>query len=68
MRKYIITVLLVLTIKVLLAQTDTLTMQDTRSIPTSPDSYKASLQGHFKAATAMGLSTSYYYTVLGLRG
>ena len=68
MRKYITAALLVLTTKALLAQTDTLTMQDTRSIPSTPDSYRGSLQGHFKAATALGLSTSYYYTVLGLRG
>lgn len=67
MGKNIIIVLLAFVTKVSIAQT-ALTMQDTRAIPTAPESYNGTLQGHFKAATTIGLSSSYYYTVFGLRG
>jgi len=43
-------------------------MQDTRALPSTPSSYDGSAQLHFKASAAIGLSTSYYCTVLGLRG
>ncbi|CAH0312386.1 hypothetical protein SRABI27_04842 [Pedobacter sp. Bi27] len=68
MRKYTIAALLCLTTKVLLAQTNVLTMQDTRAVATTPDAYNGSVQGHFKASGALGLSSSQFYSVLGLRG
>jgi len=68
MKRYTITALLCLATKFLLAQTNELSMQDTRALPSIPSAYNGSAQLHFKAATAIGLSTSYYYTVLGLRG
>jgi len=68
MKRYTITTLLCLATKVLLAQTNSLSMQDTRALPSTPSSYDGSAQLHFKASAAIGLSTSYYCTVLGLRG
>ncbi len=67
MRKYIIATLLLLSTKILFAQT-ALTVQDTRATPTIPGSYSRSVEAHFKATTVLGLSTGNYHTVLGLRG
>jgi hypothetical protein len=68
MKRYTITALLCLATKVLLAQTNSLSMQDTRALASTPSSYDGSAQLHFKASAVIGLSTSYYCTVLGLRG
>jgi hypothetical protein len=67
MRKYMITTLLLLSTRLLMAQT-ALTVQDTRATPTLPASYNRSLEAHFKETTVLGLSTGFYHTVLGIRG
>jgi len=49
------------------AQTNSLTVQDTRATSTTPSNYNQALQAHFKHGPILGLP-NYYYTVLGLRG
>jgi hypothetical protein len=52
------------------AQATTLTVQDTRSDPTTPSTYSYSLIPFFKGSAALGLPNiiTPYYTTLGLRG
>ncbi|MEE1945889.1 hypothetical protein VRU48_12280 [Pedobacter sp. KR3-3] len=67
MKKYIITALVFLSAKTLMAQTNILAVQDTRATATVPSSYAQSVESHFKSGAILGLPNT-YYTVLGLRG
>ncbi len=50
-----------------MAQTNILTVQDTRAVATVPNSYSQSVESHFKSGAILGLPNT-YYTVLGIRG
>ncbi|MFD1631681.1 hypothetical protein [Pseudopedobacter beijingensis] len=70
MRKNLL-ILLTIALGVEVYAQSALTIPDTRNIATTPSSYEASFEPHFKNGTVIGLpkvDSNPYYTIIGLRG